>query len=307
MIYFIEPTDWWHWFKEYYNNLNRWFLELWEDTSLVSINNLKDIKKTDCLILLDYRHIQDERVDKLNVLKVTHQHSTACIPSYLQNDFEQEKWYTARKDYLTVSNTDFVVREMNKRLPSINEITKTWFPMDFSKYSDINIQKDEKLIVMAGRLANDKQYILWLTFLKDLVKEWYRCIFSAPDTEWNKKSYRDNHLSLFEDHWVEIQFNDQENFYKLLAETKYFVSTSLPETLWLSIVEAIIYKCNICVPFWDNSYPELVNRWYDPYSYKSLLKMIKEDIKVIPNITWLNYKIVAFNYLNAINRCITRL
>lgn len=311
MIYFIKPIEWSHWLVEFYENLDKWFKELGRETKMVWIEELIDISKQDCLILLDHRHIWNDFLDSLKVIKTTHQHSTACIPSYFQNDFEQEKYYTSRKDYVTISNTNFVIKEMNKLLSPYNLIEKAWFPLDFKSYPKFKIKRDEKLVVIAWRLSNDKQHILGLTFLKDLVAEWYKCIFSTLDNEQNKEIYTNQNLKFFELHWVEIQFNNKEQFYKLLSKANYFVSVSLPETLGLSVVEAIHYGCKIYVPYWDNSYTELVDDWYFPYSYRSLLRSIKHNMEVKTNIKWLDYKVVSKRYLEIIDyninkyKCIT--
>lgn len=306
MIYFIKPIVRSHWLHEFHDNLSAGFEMLGRNNRTISLDEASEVKDAECFILLDHRHINNIELDRLKVVKTTHQHSTACIPTYYQNDFDQEEYYTAREDYVTMANSDFTVKEMNKLLKAHNWIHKVWFPINFNSYERYGGVKDEKLVVMWGRLGSDKQYVLGLQFLKQLVQEGYRCIFSAVDTEESREIYNKKNLKFFEMHGVEIQFNNKDRFYKLLSEANYFVSVSLPETLWLSVVEALIYWCKTYVPYGDNSYSEIICWWYEPYSYNSLLNFIKTDTIFIRSIEWLDYKEVAARYLRVIDDTIIK-
>lgn len=154
-------------------------------------------------------------------------------------------------------------------------------------------EKIPKTIVVGGRLSPDKQFMLSCWLLQPYVDEGYTVTFCYPDnggkdTTWiNIYGGSERYLNrgfLFKKH-------SNEEWLNTLAESEFFFTASLGDTICCSCVEAVTLGCYPLTPKIGSEIPlydTYLDQGYEPFSSSDLRRLIEQKPKLTVDRSWID-------------------
>lgn len=219
------------------------------DANQESFNRLKDVcTESDFVWITHYKDIGAYAWGDLKAKTIFRISGTSLHPWCYQVDVTQEAVDFSVIDYMLSPHP--YVTDLVKPI-TVNKVITTGYPMIHPRirYDLPNTpwkHRDDR-VVIGGRLSPDKQPMLAMWLLQDIAKgkDVVFCYGDNKELDW-LESYGGVHR------WEQLGFKFQQcnhlEFLEVLAQSKYYFSCSLGDTMCYSAFEAISLGCYAILP-----------------------------------------------------------
>jgi len=297
MFYFIKDDlgQNANWEVDFQENLIKGLYEIgtMRQVAEVALDWVPKMSETDYVFVVNYKHLSTPEV--MNTKATVLAHSNGSAVNYYAYNVNKEEERRQVSTVIDVNTTNCHSQDilMNIEYPEMNPSLMIGFPLDFEKYKKYNKPKKKKIVV-GGRISPDKQFYLATYLLSDLVKD-YEVVFTVIDKDHKWSDMYD--LDRFRGMGYRIKdCLTSEEFYEELSDAEFFFICSLGDTISVGLAEAILCGCYPVVPDIQGMFPlwmDYVSKGYEPFSKKSVEKMIRRKPSIKCDMSLFDYKKVC--------------